>query len=102
MTSLATFPEPTMGRRAALAFPSLSAVHTTSGASIVINCSMSPVAAAAKNRAVTSIDGMTADFYPFDMGFLGRVATRIINEVKGINRVAYDITSKPPGTIEWE
>ncbi|MBO1903805.1 glutamine-hydrolyzing GMP synthase [Microvirga sp. 3-52] len=53
-------------------------------------------------RAVTSIDGMTADFYPFDMGFLGRVATRIINEVKGINRVTYDITSKPPGTIEWE
>ncbi|MFL5156547.1 MAG: glutamine-hydrolyzing GMP synthase [Microvirga sp.] len=53
-------------------------------------------------RAVTSIDGMTADFYPFDMGFLGRVATRIINEVRGINRVTYDITSKPPGTIEWE
>jgi GMP synthase (glutamine-hydrolysing) len=53
-------------------------------------------------RAVTSVDGMTADFYPFDMGFLGRVATRIINEVKGINRVTYDITSKPPGTIEWE
>ncbi len=53
-------------------------------------------------RAVTSIDGMTADFYPFDMKFLGRVATRIINEVKGINRVTYDITSKPPGTIEWE
>jgi GMP synthase (glutamine-hydrolysing) len=53
-------------------------------------------------RAVTSIDGMTADFYPFDMSFLGRVATRIINEVKGINRVTYDITSKPPGTIEWE
>lgn len=53
-------------------------------------------------RAVTSIDGMTADFYPFDMAFLGRVATRIINEVKGINRVTYDITSKPPGTIEWE
>ena len=53
-------------------------------------------------RAVTSVDGMTADFYPFDMGFLGRVATRIINEVDGINRVAYDITSKPPGTIEWE
>lgn len=53
-------------------------------------------------RAVTSVDGMTADFYPFDMSFLGRVATRIINEVKGINRVAYDITSKPPGTIEWE
>jgi GMP synthase (glutamine-hydrolysing) len=53
-------------------------------------------------RAVTSIDGMTADFYPFDMTFLSRVATRIINEVKGINRVTYDITSKPPGTIEWE
>jgi GMP synthase (glutamine-hydrolysing) len=53
-------------------------------------------------RAVTSIDGMTADFYPFDMAFLGRVATRIINEVKGINRVTYDVTSKPPGTIEWE
>ncbi|KFG68410.1 glutamine-hydrolyzing GMP synthase [Microvirga sp. BSC39] len=53
-------------------------------------------------RAVTSIDGMTADFYSFDMTFLGRVATRIINEVKGINRVTYDITSKPPGTIEWE
>jgi GMP synthase (glutamine-hydrolysing) len=53
-------------------------------------------------RAVTSIDGMTADFYPFDMAFLGRVATRIINEVKGVNRVTYDITSKPPGTIEWE
>ena len=53
-------------------------------------------------RAVTSVDGMTADFYPFEMSFLGRVATRIINEVKGINRVTYDITSKPPGTIEWE
>ncbi len=53
-------------------------------------------------RAVTSIDGMTADFYPFDMNFLGRAATRIINEVRGINRVTYDITSKPPGTIEWE
>ena len=53
-------------------------------------------------RAVTSIDGMTADFYPFEMAFLGRVATRIINEVKGINRVVYDYTSKPPGTIEWE
>ena len=53
-------------------------------------------------RAVTSVDGMTADFYPFDMAFLGRAATRIINEVKGINRVVYDITSKPPGTIEWE
>ncbi|MDR3493605.1 MAG: glutamine-hydrolyzing GMP synthase [Ancalomicrobiaceae bacterium] len=53
-------------------------------------------------RAVTSIDGMTADFFPFDMAFLGRAATRIINEVKGINRVVYDVTSKPPGTIEWE
>ena len=53
-------------------------------------------------RAVTSIDGMTADFFPFDMGFLGRAATRIINEVRGINRVVYDVTSKPPGTIEWE
>lgn len=53
-------------------------------------------------RAVTSVDGMTADFYAFDMGFLGRVATRLINEVRGINRVVYDVTSKPPGTIEWE
>jgi GMP synthase (glutamine-hydrolysing) len=53
-------------------------------------------------RAVTSTDGMTADFYPFDMGFIGHVATRIINEVKGVNRVVYDVTSKPPGTIEWE
>ncbi|MFD0916011.1 glutamine-hydrolyzing GMP synthase [Pseudahrensia aquimaris] len=53
-------------------------------------------------RAVTSVDGMTADFYPFDMAFLGRAATRIINEVHGINRVVYDVTSKPPGTIEWE
>ncbi len=53
-------------------------------------------------RAVTSTDGMTADFYPFPHDFLGRVATRIINEVRGINRVTYDITSKPPGTIEWE
>jgi GMP synthase (glutamine-hydrolysing) len=53
-------------------------------------------------RAVTSVDGMTADFFAFDMGFLGRAATRIINEVRGINRVVYDVTSKPPGTIEWE
>ncbi len=53
-------------------------------------------------RAVTSVDGMTADFYHYDMNFLGRAATRIINEVKGINRVVYDVTSKPPGTIEWE
>ncbi|MFD2649207.1 glutamine-hydrolyzing GMP synthase [Devosia albogilva] len=53
-------------------------------------------------RAVTSVDGMTADFYQFDMNFLGRAATRIINEVRGINRVVYDVTSKPPGTIEWE
>ncbi len=53
-------------------------------------------------RAVTSTDGMTADIYPFDSSFLQRTATRIINEVKGINRVVYDYTSKPPGTIEWE
>ena len=53
-------------------------------------------------RAVNSTDGMTADFYPFDMEFIGRVANRIVNEVGGINRVVYDITSKPPGTIEWE
>ena len=53
-------------------------------------------------RAVTSVDGMTADYYPFSHDFLGETATRIINEVKGINRVTYDITSKPQGTIEWE
>ena len=53
-------------------------------------------------RAVTSTDGMTADVYPFDMSFLTRVAARIVNEVRGINRVVFDVTSKPPGTIEWE
>jgi GMP synthase (glutamine-hydrolysing) len=53
-------------------------------------------------RAVTSTDGMTAESYPFDHGFLARVATRIINEVRGVSRVVYDVTSKPPGTIEWE
>ena len=53
-------------------------------------------------RAVTSVDGMTAEIFPFENSFLSSVATRIVNEVKGINRVTYDVTSKPPGTIEWE
>ena len=53
-------------------------------------------------RAVTSSDGMTADSFEFDHDFLTKVSTRIVNEVKGINRVVYEITSKPPSTIEWE
>jgi GMP synthase (glutamine-hydrolysing) len=53
-------------------------------------------------RVVTSSDGMTADWYPFPNDFLARVSNRLTNEVRGVNRVVYDITSKPPGTIEWE
>ncbi len=53
-------------------------------------------------RAVTSVDGMTADWFEFDYKFLKKVSNRITNKVKGVNRVVYDITSKPPGTIEWE
>ena len=53
-------------------------------------------------RAVTSTDGMTADYYPFNQNFLKKVSNSIINQVEGINRVVYDTTSKPPGTIEWE
>ena len=53
-------------------------------------------------RAVTSVDGMTADVFQFEHSFLSKIATRIVNEVTGINRVTYDITSKPPGTTEWE
>ena len=53
-------------------------------------------------RAVTSVDGMTADIYHFNSNFLAKVSNKIINEVPGINRVVYDYTSKPPGTIEWE
>jgi GMP synthase (glutamine-hydrolysing) len=53
-------------------------------------------------RALTSTNGMTADYFPIPYDFLGWVATRLVNEVRGINRVVYDVTYKPPGTIEWE